>query len=130
MHPLIGLITIFTVLLLAACTVYVGRMRGRYGVKAPAMTGPEGFERAVRVQGNTNEAALMFLPALWVAAHVHVALIAAALGALWLVARIWYALAYANPPRNRGPGFALSVAALVGLVLQALWGLAWGLVLS
>jgi glutathione S-transferase len=130
MHPLIALLTILTVLLLAACTVYVGRARGRYGVKAPAVTGPEGFERALRVQGNTNEAALMFLPALWVAAQVHVAGIAAALGALWLLARIWYALAYANPSRNRGPAFALSVAALVGLVLQALWGLAWILILA
>jgi len=130
MHPLIGLVTILTVLLLAACTVYVGRARGLHGVKAPAVSGPEGFERALRVQGNTNEAALMFLPALWVAATVHVAWIAAALGALWLVARVWYALAYANPARNRGPAFALSVAALIGLVLQALWGLAWTLALS
>lgn len=128
MHPLIGLVTILTVLLLATCTAYVGRARGRYGVKAPAVTGAEGFERALRVQGNTNEAALMFLPALWVAAHVHVPWIAAALGAVWLVARIWYALAYANPPRNRGPAFALSVAALMALVLQALWGLAWVLI--
>jgi glutathione S-transferase len=130
MHPLIGLVTLFTVLLLAACTAYAGRARGRYGVKAPAVTGPEGFERALRVQGNTNEAALMFLPALWVAAQVHVAWIAAALGALWLVARIWYAVAYANPARNRGPAFALSVAALVGLVLQGLWGVAWALALA
>lgn len=130
MHPLIGLVTILTVLLLAACTVYAGRARGRYGVKAPAVSGPEGFERALRVQGNTNEAALMFLPALWVAAQVHVAWIAAALGALWLIARVWYALAYANPARNRGPAFALSIAALVGLVLQGLWGLAWALVLA
>ena len=130
MHPLIGLVTILTVLLLVGCTAYAALARGRYGVKAPAVTGPEGFERALRVQGNTNEAALMFLPALWVAAHVHVAWIAAALGALWLLARLWYALAYANPPRNRGPAFALSVAALMGLVLQALWGLAWILVLA
>lgn len=130
MHPLIGLVTLFTVLLLAACTVYVGRARGRYAVKAPSVSGPEGFERALRVQGNTNEAALMFLPALWVAAHFHVAWIAAALGAIWLLARVWYALAYADPLRNRGPAFALSVAALVALVLQAFWGLGWTLLLS
>jgi glutathione S-transferase len=130
MHPLIGLVTILTVLLLVACAVYVSQARGRYGVKAPAVSGPEGFERALRVQGNTNEAALMFLPALWVAAAVHVPWISAVLGALWLVARIWYALAYANPPRSRGPAFGLSLLALAALVLQALWGLIWILALS
>ncbi len=128
MQPLIALITLLTVLLLAGCAAYVGRARGRYGVKAPAVTGPEGFERALRVQANTNEAALMFLPALWVASYVHVSGISAALGALWLVARIWYAFAYANPARSRGPAFVLSLVALVMLVLQAAWGLFWVLV--
>ena len=42
MHPLIGLITLLTVLLLVACMVLVGRARGRYQVKAPATTGPSG----------------------------------------------------------------------------------------
>ena len=33
--------------------VQVGRARGRYGVKAPAVSGHEGFERIYRVQMNT-----------------------------------------------------------------------------
>ena len=125
MHALIGLITILTVLLLVACLLFVASARGRFQVKAPAVTGPEGFERALRVQANTNEAALMFLPALWTAANFGAVWISASLGALWLLARIWYAFAYADAAKKRGPAFTVSMLALTGLVLQALWGITW-----
>jgi glutathione S-transferase len=130
MHVYIAIVTLATVLLLVAVAVLVGRARGRYGVKAPGTTGPEGFERAFRVQMNTQEAALMFLPALWTAAHFGLVWISAMLGVVWLVARIWYAVAYANPSGNRGPAFAISLLALLGLILQALWGVIWTLALA
>jgi hypothetical protein len=38
-----------------ALSVNVGRARTRYGIKAPAVTGNENFERAYRVQMNTLE---------------------------------------------------------------------------
>ena len=121
MHPLIALVTILTVLLLFATAFMVGRARGKFGIKAPATAGHEGFERAFRVQMNTQESALMFLPALWAAA---------AFGAAWLVGRVWYAVAYANPAGNRGPGFLIGMLALLALVVQALWGIAWTFVLA
>ncbi len=130
MNAYIALITVLTVLLLSTTTFLVGRARGKYGVKAPATTGHDGFERAFRVQMNTQEAAVMFLPALWVAASFGVVWLSAALGALWLVGRVWYAAAYANPAGNRGPGFLIGMLALLGLVLQALWGIAWTFVLA
>lgn len=130
MNAYIALITVLTVLLLSTTTFLVGRARGKYGVKAPATTGHDGFERAFRVQMNTQEAAVMFLPALWVAASFGVVWLSAALGALWLVGRVWYAVAYANPSGNRGPGFLIGMLALLGLVLQALWGIAWTFVLA
>lgn len=130
MNATLALITLATVLLMAATVFLVGRARGRYGVKAPATTGHEGFERALRVQMNTQEAALMFLPSLWVAAAFGAAWISAALGATWLVGRIWYAVAYANPAGNRGPGFLIGMVALLGLILQALWGIAWTFILA
>ncbi len=130
MHPYIALITILTVLLLLATAVVVGRARGRYGIKAPATSGHEGFERVFRVQMNTQEAALMFLPALWTAAHFGALWLSASLGALWLLGRIWYAIAYASPEGNRGPGFLLSLVALLVLVGQAIWGIAWTFALS
>src|SRR5258708_13698810 len=40
----------------------VGAARGRYGVKAPAITGNETFERFFRVQQNTLDHLISFLP--------------------------------------------------------------------
>ena len=127
MHPLIALVTVATVLLLAALSAVVGRARGRYGIRAPATTGHEGFERAFRAQGNTNEAALMFLPSLWTAAAFGDPRLAATFGAVWLVARVLYAITYLDPAKSRAIGFALSSIATVCLLAQALWGLGWTL---
>ena len=60
-----SLITLLTVLLMLGLTFNVGRARGKYQVKAPAISGHELFERAYRIQLNTIESVLMFLPALW-----------------------------------------------------------------
>jgi len=49
----------------------------------------------------------------------------AAVGAVvWLAARVWYALAYWRDAGKRGPGFGLSAAATVLLILGALFGIA------
>lgn len=123
MHPAVAALVLASVMLLAVLTFLVGRARGRYGVRAPATTGHEGFERAFRVQQNTLESMVMFLPALWVAASVSDPRIAAGIGAGWWLARVWYAVAYANPEGNRGPAFVLSVLAITALLAQGTWGL-------
>lgn len=117
------LVTILTVLLLVGTAMLVGYMRGKHAIQAPATTGHPQFERAFRVQMNTQETALAFLPALWVAALYMSALIAGLLGLLWVGARIWYAWAYVRDPASRGPAFGTSMVALIGLVLLALTGL-------
>jgi glutathione S-transferase len=129
MHIAIALITLLTVLLLATTAALVGRARGRYGVKAPATTGHEGFERAFRVQMNTQEAALMFLPALWVAAALGNPSVSAWIGATWLVGRVWYAWAYARAG-NRGPGFVIGMLALLALLVQGGWSIVATLLLA
>ncbi|MBY0437426.1 MAG: MAPEG family protein [Burkholderiales bacterium] len=108
----------------------VGRARGKYGVKAPAITGHEMFERALRVQMNTLELLMLFVPALYIAARYWPAGYVAACGAVFLVGRVLYQQAYMSDPGKRGPGFLLSiapcfaliVAGLVGAVLAALKG--------
>ena len=45
--------------------ILVGKARGRYGVKAPAITGNDIFERYFRVQQNTLELLVVMLPAMW-----------------------------------------------------------------
>ena len=76
----------------------MGRARGRYGVKAPAVTGHEGFERAYRVQMNTLELLVALLPALYVAGHYWSPALVAGTGAVYLVGRLLYARAYLRDP--------------------------------
>ena len=120
--PLSALLTLLVVLLQLFTGFNVARARGRYGIKAPAVTGHELFERAYRVQMNTLENAALMLPALWLFAGFVSDLGAAVLGGLWIAARVWYAVAYQNDPIKRGPGFGLAMLAFAGLWLGALWG--------
>ena len=122
--PLTSLTTLLICLLMFWTGLNVGKARGRYGVKAPAVTGHEMFERAYRVQMNTLENVVMFLPAMWLYAGFTGDKGAAVGGAVWFVARVWYAIAYQSDPAKRGGGFGLSMLAFTGLWLGALWGIA------
>jgi glutathione S-transferase len=121
-YRLTALVTIGATLLLFIVAWIVGIMRHKYGVKAPATTGHPMFERAYRVQMNTTESALAFLPVLWLFAIYLSDVWAAALGALWLLARVWYAAAYLKNPDKRGPGFTLSTLVVVVLAIGSAWG--------
>ena len=100
----------------------VGRARSRFGVKAPATTGHEVFERVFRVQMNTLEQLIIFVPSLLLfAAYVHPG-IAAALGAVFILGRALYYRGYVRDPRQREMGFLLSVIPNVALLLGALIG--------
>lgn len=120
--PFTSLVTLLVCMLILATGINVGRARGRYGIKAPAVTGHELFERAYRVQMNTLENVVLMLPALWLYAGFIGDRGAAIAGGIWLVARIWYALAYSASPAKRGPAFAIGMAAFAGLWLGAAWG--------
>jgi hypothetical protein len=100
----------------------VGRARGRYGVKAPAVTGHEGFERAYRVQMNTLELMIALLPALFVAARFWPAGWVAGIGAVYLLGRFIYWRAYVGNPASRALGFMLSMLPVIVLLLMALAG--------
>lgn len=116
-------ITLLTVVLMFGLTFNVGRARGKYHVKAPAVTGHELFERAYRVQLNTIENVLMFLPALWLYAVFLSDKGAGDSGAIWLIARVWYAIAYQVNPAKRGLGFIISILVIAGLWAGATYGI-------
>jgi|SRR6185503_2032910 len=97
----------------------VGRARGTYGIKAPAVAGSEPFERAYRVQMNTLELLVAFIPALYVAARYWPAPYVAGLGAVYLVGRLLYRQAYVAAKR-RTLGYGLSIGPVLVLVLAAL----------
>ena len=89
--------------------VLVGRARLRYH-----------FERAYRVQMNTLEQLIIFLPALLIAGHYVPGLWVSALGVAYLVGRMLYGRAYVRDPASRGPGFIIAMVANVLLLLTGL----------
>jgi uncharacterized membrane protein YecN with MAPEG domain len=104
----------------------VGGARAKYGVKAPAITGNEIFERYFRVQQNTLEMLIGLVPGLYLFSRHFNPLWAAAIGVVYLVGRQIYAASYVKNPAGRGAGFGLSflpvivllVGGLIGAVLQ------------
>ncbi|MDA5192454.1 MAPEG family protein [Govanella unica] len=100
--------------------VLVGRARGRHGVKAPATEGPEDFQRVFRVQQNTLEQIVLFLPVLWLAYLSYMTIWPAVIGLLWPLGRVLYALSYKADPTKRGLGFMLTFLPSVALLILAL----------
>jgi len=102
--------------------IKVGGARARYGVKAPAITGNDVFERHFRVQQNTLELLVAFLPGLYVFSRYSNPLWAAGLGVIYLVGREIYAAGYVRDPAKRGAGFGLSMLPVLALLIGGLFG--------
>jgi uncharacterized membrane protein YecN with MAPEG domain len=108
-----------------ALMILTGRARGTYGVQAPATTGHPIFERHYRVQQNSVEQLVIFLPSLLLSAHFFSARLAGLLGLVFIVGRALYARGYVADPAQRGTGFAVSFAANALLTLTALLSTLW-----
>ena len=119
----VELVAILAVLQFIAFGALTGRARARSGLKAPAVSGDEGFERMYRVQMNTLEVMIAFLPALFLAAKYWSPTWAAGLGAGYLVGRLLYWRAYVANPAKRGLGFLLSMLPTMVLAIGALVGI-------
>jgi glutathione S-transferase len=100
--------------------VYCARMRARHRIMAPATSGHPEFERAFRIQQNTLEQLVAFVPAVWLFSALVNPLFGAGLGAIWLIGRIVFAVSYARAPDKRGPGFTVAFIVLIVLVVGAL----------
>ena len=101
----------------------VGRARGQYGIRAPAVTGHDVFERIFRVQQNTLEGLVIFVPAIWFFAVYINANVAAGLGVVGIIGRAIYARAYIAAPDSRGPGAAICGIVNMALLIGSLFGL-------
>ena len=66
MH-LVHVVALLAVIQFMVFSFLVGVARDKYGVRAPAISGNDAFERAFRVQMNTLEQLAGFLPALFIA---------------------------------------------------------------
>lgn len=116
-------VAIVTVLALAQFYVFsvqVGQTRGKHGVKAPAMSGAPEFERMFRVQQNTMEQLVIFIPSLWMFAYFAKPLWAAGLGLVFIAGRFVYRAAYLKDPSSREIGFMMGVIPLTILLIGAL----------
>lgn len=120
----VNLIVALALLQFFAFGAAVGRARGKYRIAAPAVTGNEMFERYYRVQMNTLELLIMFIPAMWMFGFYVSANVAAGLGALFLIGRGIYFFAYVAEPKKRELGYVLSAAPVVALVIGAIVGTA------
>lgn len=118
----VHIVAVLAVLQLCLFGFLVGRARSRYGVAAPATTGHPVFERAFRVQMNTLEQLVAFLPALLIAGVYWPGAPIAAIGAVYLVGRFVYRQQYMAEPKGRAPGFFLTVIPTAVLSMAALWG--------
>lgn len=121
MNP-VHVVAVLAVIQYLVFAALVGRARVRHGVKAPATSGPEPFERCYRVQMNTLEQLVAFLPALLLAGIYWPSALIAAIGAVYLVGRQLYRQHYLGDPRRRAPGFILTVLPTFALLIAALAG--------
>lgn len=117
----VALVTLLILIQYFYFAMRAGSARGKSNVQAPAMTGDENFERALRVQLNTLEQMVITVPAMWICATYFRADVAAVLGAVFLIGRFVYSAGYIGDPSKRGPGMLISAVANGGLVGSSLF---------
>jgi glutathione S-transferase len=123
----VELVAILAVVQYLAFGVLTGQARRVSGLKAPTMTGHDGFERMYRVQTNTLETLIAFLPSLFLAARYWPAYMVAGLGVVYLIGRVIYWRAYVGDPSTRSLGFMLSMIPTLTLCVLSLVGIVMAL---
>ncbi len=127
MTGIVGLVTLLAVFFYFWTGIAVAQARGKYGIKAPAMTGNADFERTVRVQTNTLEWLPIFLVSLWMFPTTWAtAWLPAVIGLVWIVGRFMYMQGYIAAADKRSMGFLvqgiavalLFVGSLVGVIMS------------
>ena len=104
-------------------TARVGISRGKYNVSAPACEGDEAWNRLFRVQQNTMEQLIIFVPATYAFAYYLSELWVLVPGLAFLLGRFLYSAEYVKDPKSRTPGMSITLLSNVVLVLGALFGL-------
>lgn len=123
----VNLIILFALVEYAAFIMLVGGTRGKYNVNAPATTGNEQWERYHRIQVNTAEQLVLFLPAIYAFSHNVSATWAAGLGGVFVVGRIVYFIGYSKSAEKRMlgavmssfPSYIMVIGSLIGLYMQS-----------
>ncbi len=120
-----GYATLIVLLALLQYVFFTGRVglaREKYKVNAPACEGDENWNRLFRVQQNTLEQLIIFIPASYAFAYYLREWWVVIPGVVFILGRFLYSAAYVKDPKTRGPGMGLTLLANVVLVLGALFG--------
>jgi glutathione S-transferase len=104
-------------------TIRVGSGRARYGVDAPKTTGDENWERLHRVQQNTMEQLVLFIPVMLTFSVYVSAMWGLLPGVLFLAGRQLYSYQYVSKPAGRAPGMTMTLLANAVLLVGSLIGL-------
>ena len=118
-----SLITVSALILYFVVTINVGRARFKHKVSPPQMTGNPDFERVLRVQQNTLDQMILFLPSLWLFSQFISPIWGAAIGAVWIIGRTLFAWGYYQAAEKRAAGFGISTLATLALLGGSLTGI-------
>lgn len=117
-----AVVTLAALITYQGTAMAVGQARVKHKVMPPSTSGPEPFECALRVQQNTLEQLVFFLPTFWLAVLLGSPAWASLLGFIWVGGRVAYGVGYRMAPGKRGPGFGISFLSSVALLVMAIVG--------
>jgi glutathione S-transferase len=120
--PMVNAVIALALLEYVIFAMLVGKARVTYGVAAPAVSGNEMFERYYRVQMNTIEQLIIFVPASWMFGQFISEFWAAILGLVFILGRAMYLQSYVADPAKRGASFGLSFFPNMALLIGGLYG--------
>jgi uncharacterized membrane protein YecN with MAPEG domain len=112
-------VSLLAILIAIGFAILVARTRRATGIQPPAMSGDLRLERALRVQGNTVEGFIVFIPALWLATLYFQGWIPPLIGLIWCLGRIIFAVGYMTSAEKRHVGFTISIFSVLALVILA-----------
>ena len=120
----INLVVLLALVEYIAFVMIVGATREKYGVLAPATTGHDDWERLYRIQVNTAEQLVLFIPSIYAFSHYVNELWAIVFGCIFLVGRIAYFFGYKKSAEKRMPGAIMTTLPSYIMVIGAIIGLA------
>ena len=116
----VAIVTLLACLLYFWMSTQVSFARRKTGIAAPATTGDPLLERTIRAHQNTLEWMPLFLPSMWLFAIYWNTTVAAAIGVIWIIARIAYFLGYVSAAKKRARGYLIQSLAVGVLLFGAL----------
>ncbi len=124
------IVTALALLEYMGISILVGQARGKYGIKAPATSGHEVFDRTFRVHQNTLEQLIVFLPSLWLFGTYVNPRWGALIGLAFIIGRVLYVRGYIAAPEKRSLGFLIGFVANLLLLLGGLAGVLYSMAVT